>query len=92
MIRHTEEKDDPEVVAIRALAFLAHDPTRLDRFLSLTGTQPETIRSGARQAGFLSGVIQHVVGWEPLLLEFAAYVEMAPEDVVSAADRLAMGH
>jgi hypothetical protein len=88
MIRETKEQADPEMVAIRALAFIAEDPARLERFLLLTGTLPETIRSGAGQPGFLSGVMQQVVGWEPWLLEFAAYAEMAPADVVRAADQL----
>jgi hypothetical protein len=91
MIRQDKEQADPEMVAIRALAFLATDPQRLERFLLLTGTQPDTIRSGAQQPGFLSGVMQQVVGWEPWLLEFAAYAEMAPADVVRAADQLAEG-
>jgi len=76
-------------VAIRALAFITEDPARLERFLLLTGTRPETIRSGARQLGFLGGVMQQVVAWEPWLLEFAAYSEIAPADVVRAADKLA---
>ena len=91
MIRETTQQADPEMVAIRALAFVAEDPARLERFLLLTGTRPETIRSGAQQPGFLSGVLQQVVAWEPWLLEFAAYAEMAPEDVVRAADQLAEG-
>lgn len=91
MIRETKQQADPELVAIRALAFIAEDPERLERFLLLTGTRPETIRSGARQPGFLSGVMQQVVGWEPWLLEFAAYSEMKPADVVRAADQLAEG-
>ncbi len=91
MIRETKKQVDPEMVAIRALTFIAEDRERLERFLQLTGTQPETIRSGARQPGFLSGVMQQVVAWEPWLLEFAAYAEMAPADVVRAADELANG-
>ncbi len=89
MIREAKAQADPEMVAIRALAFIAEDPERLERFLLLTGTRPETIRSGARQPGFLSGVMQQIVGWEAWLLDFAAYAEMAPADVVRAADRLA---
>ena len=91
MIRQPKEQVDPEMVAIRALAFIAEDPERLDRFLSLTGSRPETLRSGAGTPGFLSGVLQHVVGWEPLLLDFAASAGMTPADVASAADRLADG-
>lgn len=89
MIRQAEDQADPEIVAIRALAFLAEDPARLERFLLLTGTRPETIRSGARQPGFLGGVMEQVVAWEPWLLEFASYAEIAPADVVRAADKLA---
>jgi hypothetical protein len=91
MIRETKEQADPEMVAIRALAFIAEDPERLERFLQLTGTRPETIRSGARQPGFLSGVMQQIVSWEPWLLEFAAYAEIAPAEVARAADQLAEG-
>jgi hypothetical protein len=91
VIRETKEQADPEMVAIRALAFIAKDPERVDRFLQLTGTRPESIRSGAQQPGFLSGVLQQVVAWEPWLLEFAGYAEMAPADVVRATDQLAEG-
>ena len=91
MIRQAKDQADPEIVAIRALAFIAEDPDRLERFLQLTGTRPETLRSGAGTPGFLSGVMQQIVGWEPWLLEFAAYAEMAPGDVVRAADQLAEG-
>ena len=91
MIRQAKEQADPEMVAIKALAFIAEDSARLERFLQLTGTRPETLRSEAGTPGFLSGVIQQVVGWEPWLLEFAAYAEMSPANVVSAADQLAAG-
>ena len=91
MIRQPKEQADPEMVAIQALAFIAEDPDRLERFLSLTGTRPETLRSGAATPGFLSGVLQHLIGWEPWLLEFAASAGMTPADVVTAADRLADG-
>lgn len=89
MIRQTRERANPEMVAISALAFLAEDPERLERFLSLTGLQVETIRAGAQQPGFLSGVLQQVVGWEPWLVAFAASAGIAPADVIHAADLLA---
>ena len=89
MIRIVEEQPDPEVVAISALAFFAEDPKRLERFLSLTGLRPESLRREASDAGFLSGGMQQVVGWEPWLLEFAAHAGLAPADVIRAADQLA---
>ena len=88
MIRRPKEQPDPERVAIGALAFLAQDPERLERFLSLTGIQAEAIRSGAQQPGFLRGVLQQVIDWEPWLVEFAATAGIAPADVIRAAEQL----
>jgi hypothetical protein len=89
MARQINEQPDPELVAISALAFIAEDPERLEPFLRLTGMRPENIRTGAQEPGFLNGVMQHVVGWEPWLLAFAAHAEMTPADVVRAAEQLA---
>jgi hypothetical protein len=91
MIRQRNEPVDPELIAIKALAFIAEDPKRLERFLTLTGLQADTIRTGAQQPGFLSGVLQQVIGWEPWLLEFAATAGLEPADVVRAAEQLADG-
>ncbi len=88
MIRQVREPVDPEILAISALAFIASDQKRLDRFLALTGLQPETIRAGAQQPDFLRGVLQQIVSWEPWLIEFAQQAEVSPEDVIRAAELL----
>ena len=54
-------RESAENLAISALAFLAADPERLGRFLSLTGIGPEAIRKSAREPAFLAGVLDHVV-------------------------------
>lgn len=89
MIHQAKEQIDPEMVAVAALAFIAEDAERLKRFLSLTGLEPETIRSGAQQPGFLSGVLQQIVGWEPWLVDFAAASGIEPAHVTRAAAQLA---
>lgn len=88
MIRRAKQDLDPELIAISALVFMAEDPGRLERFLALTGLQAETLRTGVQQPGFLGGVLQQVVGWEPWLLEFAASAGIAPADVIHAAEQL----
>jgi hypothetical protein len=88
-MRQVKEQVGPEVVAIGALAFIAEDRERLERFLALTGLQAESIRTAAQQPGFLSGVLQQLVGWEPWLIEFAASAGIAPADVIHAAEQLA---
>jgi hypothetical protein len=77
-----------EAIAIQALGFLAADPERLQRFLDLGGMDASDIRAAAAEPGFLAGVMQHVVGWEPLLLEFSREADLSPEIVASAARAL----
>ena len=73
-----------ENLAILALAFLAGDPERLGRFLSLAGIGPETIRAAASDPAFLAGVLDHVASDEPLLLAVAEHAGVKPEAVMRA--------
>lgn len=82
------DADAAEEVAVAALVFIANDEERLGRFIDLTGIAADRMREAAAQPGFFRGVLQHVVDWQPLLLEFAAAEGMAPEDVVAAATAL----
>lgn len=77
-----------EAMAVRALAFLAAEPDRLERFLALAGIDAGAIRDAARQPGFLAAVMEHLMSDEPLLLAFAEHEAVAPEAVVRAARAL----
>ena len=63
-----------EKLAISALSFMASDPERLGRFLAISGIGPEAIRKAAADPRFLSGVLDHVVSDEPLLLAVAEHI------------------
>ncbi|HEY7297161.1 MAG TPA: DUF3572 domain-containing protein [Xanthobacteraceae bacterium] len=76
-------------LAIAALGFMAADPERLGRFLSLTGIDPQTIRTAAAEPGFLLGVLDHLAGDESLLLDFAQRNEIDPDQVRVARSVLA---
>lgn len=76
-------------LAIDALAWLAADPERLDRFLALTGIGLDTIRDAATQPGFLSAVLDHLCADEATLLAFAAELGKPPEFVSAARETLA---
>ena len=78
-----------ENLAILALGFLAGDPERLGRFLSLAGIAPGMIRAAASDPAFLAGVLDHVAADEPLLLAVAEHVGVKPEAVMRA--RAALG-
>ena len=84
-------KETAETMAIQALAFLATEPERLGRFLAVTGIGPEGIRSAAREAYFLAGVLDYLVSDEPLLIAFAAQAGIDPADIAHASSVLGRG-
>src|SRR5207247_6120042 len=88
-VRHDDQQTAAEALAIAALTFIAGEPERLGRFLALTGIGPESIRAAAHEPRFLLGVLDHLVGEEPLLLAFAAENSIAPSAVMQARDTIA---
>lgn len=80
--------EDAETLALRALAFLAAEPERLEPFLSATGLSPQTLRAAAGEPGFLTSVLEHVSGSDDLLLEFASNLGIRPEAVARARETL----
>ena len=73
-----------ETLAIQALGFMASDPERLGAFLAATGIGPEMIRKAADDPAFLAGVLDHVVGDEPLLLAVAEQAGVGPQEIEHA--------
>src|SRR5690348_13469109 len=84
-----QRRDAATALAISALSFIASEPERLGRFLALTGIGPESIRTAAREPGFLLGVLDHLAGDETLLITFANENDVDPEQVAQARDVLA---
>jgi hypothetical protein len=82
---------DAETLALQALAWIAGDDERLPRFLGLTGISPGDLRGIARDPAGLGAVLDYLLGWEPLLLEFAAAHDLPPESVALARRKLPGG-
>jgi len=85
----TALREAAEQLAVSALGFLAAEPDRLSRFLSLSGLGPQNLRAAAADPAFLASVLDYLLSDEPLLLAFAAAQEQAPETI--AAARRALG-
>ncbi len=83
------ERDAAEGLAIDALAFIAGDHTWLGRFLAATGIGPATLRRAAADPAFLRGVLDFLLGNEPLLVAFAGHAGIAPERIGTARRSLA---
>jgi hypothetical protein len=82
-------REAAEALSIEALSFLASDPERLERFLSLSGLDPATIRLAASDSGFLAAVLEHFCTDESLLLAFSANTGRDPADIGKALRVLA---
>lgn len=81
---------EPEILALQALAYIVEDDDRLTRFLGLTGLDAAAIRRLPQDPAGLGAVLDHLLGWEPLLLAFSATVDVAPAQI-GAARRLLPG-
>ena len=75
---------ESESIAIQAIAHIAADEERLGRFLALTGLAPDGLRAAAQEPGFLASVLDHLAGYEPDLIAFAAEAGVPPEKVAAA--------
>ncbi|MDE3174888.1 MAG: DUF3572 domain-containing protein [Pseudomonadota bacterium] len=82
-------REEGQELAVAALSFLAQEPDRLSRFLDICGLGPHNLRAAAADPGFLTAVLDYLLGDEPLLIAFAASRNLAPESI--AATRRAMG-
>jgi hypothetical protein len=89
--RKSRTEENAETLAVEALSFLAADPERLSRFLSLSGVDIASLRHAAAQEGFLAGIMAHLAADEALLMEFAAASGRAPEQIAAACQSLNPG-
>ncbi len=76
-------------IAIAGLAHIASDEEEMGRFLALTGLTASELRSAAAEPGFLVGVLDFFMGFEPSLLKFAESAGLNPQEIVDARHVLA---
>jgi hypothetical protein len=79
---------DAEVVAIRALGYIAADETLFNRFLALTGLGADDIRERVTEPTFLGAVLDFILGDERLVIAFAEASDLAPEVPMMARRKL----
>jgi hypothetical protein len=82
--RQSTSVDSARSLAVSALAFIAADSDRLNRFLGLTGLGPDNLRTAAAEPAFLGSVLDYLVADEKLLVAFAAEAGLKPEAVARA--------
>ncbi len=80
----TLNTQDAQILAIKALEFLALEEDRINRFLALTGVAPQDLPAEIRNSTFLGGVVDYLLNDETLLFEFCEFTDM-PANLPQAA-------
>ena len=73
-----------EIVAVRALSFIAGDPERLGLFLAESGLGPETLRTAATEPQFLTSVLDFVLRDDATVKAFASASQLHPTNIAAA--------
>jgi hypothetical protein len=79
---------DAETLALQALAFLTADDDRLSRFLGLTGLDGDALRNISHDPHGLGALLDYLLGFEPLLLEFASEIGVDAAVIATQRHRL----
>ena len=76
-------------VALGVLGFMAGDPERIGPFLAESGLAPGDLRGIAGSPAFHVALLDHLIGRQNLLIDYAAQAKIDPGHVVAARDILA---
>jgi len=82
-------QSEAEAVALNVLNFLFDDETRLERFMNLSGIDPEALRTTAFDPDFLAGILDYLLQDETLVYLFAGAYNTAPDVPAKARRALA---
>lgn len=82
-------RDRAEAIALSAFTWIIADPDLRDRFLAMTGWQPEQLRAKLTDAAFLCGVLDWLLAHEPTLLRHCEEAGTPPEHLAQARAALA---
>ncbi len=77
-------QDEAMIVALKAFAHIASDGDLLDRFMMISGADADAMRSGARDAAFMAGVLDFLLGDDAVVAAFCAFAEIEPETPMRA--------
>jgi Protein of unknown function (DUF3572) len=80
--------ENAQSLALQVLAFLAGDEDALNAFLLTTGVDLGYLRDNAHDIQFQAGVLDYLLGNEPLLLAFSERAGLRPEKVAAMRHHL----
>ena len=82
------QREEAEILALKALSFLAAGDKRLERFLAATGMEFDDLRASASNAAVLGGILDYFLANEGLLLAFCESSGLEPKLATKARSLL----
>jgi hypothetical protein len=80
--------EQAEILAIKALTFLAHSPDDLDRFVTLSGIAPTDLRARAGDPEILAAVLDFILSDDSRVSGFCEEVAIDPRELHAARHAL----
>ena len=80
--------NDPQALALAALAMTLKDERRAERFLALTGIGTDELRARINEPSLLAASLAFLEAHEPDLIAVAEELGVAPMDLVRAREEL----
>ncbi len=84
-------REEAEILAVRALGFLAQHQERVEGFVRMTGVAVDDLKDHVSDPDYLGAVLDFVLADERYLLEFIERVGVAPELPYAARRKLEGG-
>jgi len=77
-----------QTLALAALGWVLEDDERADRYLELTGLDPDSLRAGLGEPTVLASALDFLANYEPDLLRAAEALAVTPEELIAARKEL----
>lgn len=71
-------------LALAAIGWLLQDADRAERYLDLTGLDPDSLRAGLDNPQVLGSALDFLANYEPDLIRAAEALAVTPEELVAA--------
>ena len=85
----TDSATRAATLALAALGWVLGDEDRADRYLELTGLDPDTLRHGLGDPAVLASTLDFLANYEPDLIRAAEALAVTPEELIAAREDLA---
>lgn len=77
-----------KTLALASLGWILQDGERAERYLSLTGLDPDSLRAGLDDVGVLGSALDFLANHEPDLIRASEALAVTPEELIEMRRKL----